>query len=204
MSGVFAVKYREDSAFDLTPYLDRYSYFPILTRLVFEETGPRVRARGYMTREELAIIFVWKTVLWQIDLPGGGKVPALESDESKIEETTEKIFRANHSGRQEVKNLLESLVSTSPDGLRGVGFPVATAILSAIFPERYGAVDRHVGSALEIALKDTNKQPRIDGFVDAVWAMRRIAKVQETLSVERHWTPRMVDMALYELDKLSG
>ena len=63
-------------------------------------------------------------------------------------------------------------------------------------PNSYGAVDHHVGSALGISLTDENDYERIDGFVDAIWAMRRIAKVQETLSVERNWSPRMVDMAL--------
>ena len=58
------------------------------------------------------------------------------------------------------RNLLQSLVL-----LDGVGFKIATAILSVAFPELYGIVDRHVLNAL-------NETDNLDAFVRAIFKMR--------------------------------
>lgn len=174
---------------DLTKYLDQYRYFPRLTKLLFSDIGETIRNRGYLTYEDLALIYVWKAILWQTH--GTFTSHGLESEESAIRHATERIFQINHTNQQEVATLLSDLT----DSLRGVGMKVATAIVSVMFPDRYGVIDLHVQEALDIRGEDP------DSYAKMLFRLREIANEQESVALRKHWTPRMVDMALYELGK---
>jgi hypothetical protein len=96
---------------DLIKYLDQYRYFPQLTKLLFSNIGEAIRNRGYLTYEDLALIYVWKAILWQAH--GKFTSHGLESDENIIKNATERIFQIDHSSQQEVAALLSSLTDHS-------------------------------------------------------------------------------------------
>jgi hypothetical protein len=156
--------------------------------MLFEEIGAEIRNRKYLTYDDLALVFVWKALLWQVHREGTFR--GLEADEAEIRRVTKLIFEIDHANRDDVRKLLESL-----DTLRGVGLPVATAILSIVFPTKYGAVDVHVRNTLGIPADD------VDAHVQAIFRLREIAEEQQRQGVRKVWTPRMVDMALWKLDR---
>lgn len=175
---------------DLSPYLKRYGYFPKLTDLLFGEIANDIRERGYLTFDDLAIIYVWKTLLWQIErkLESHG----IERDELMIRNVTSQIFRVKHSIRDDVIDIISKLDYS----LRGVGIQVSSCILAVVFPDRYGIFDIHVQRALNIQGNDAR------ACADAIFKMREIAEEQGKLSGVT-WTPRMVDKALWVLNKSS-
>ncbi len=195
---------------DLTKYRDQYSYFPKLTYFIFGELAHEIRRKGYLEREDFILILLWKRQLFQINLKQGellvplrkedqGKtektVFSFEPDEMKIREVTKKIFSTNPFAEAEVAHLLEDLCS-----LRGVKLKTATAILAVVFPLLYGVVDRHVLRQLGIQVRAKTVQERAKVFANAISKLRKIAHEQ----MEKYggdWTPRMVDMALFEKDR---
>ena len=187
------MKYSEKM--NLSPYIERYSYFPELTNILFRELGPRIRSRKYLTCADLALICVWKALLWQVYDPMKWEQASVhpDTDKDKIRRVTASIFETDFLDKLQVRSLLESLVS-----LNGVGFPVATTILSVTRPDLYGVVDRHVLSALDYKTDDVN------AFVEAIFRIREIAREQSRLNSGVAWTPRMVDMALWKLDQENG
>jgi len=104
-----------------------------------------VRKRKYLTREELEEICYWKSprAIRQIQ----------RTHSKKIERTTKQAL----STRSERKRI-ELLTS-----LRGVSLPMASAILTLIWPERYGVIDIRVWKLL-YALKSVQTKPSGIGF----------------------------------------
>ena len=172
---------------NLTEYLKCYSYFPKFTEFLYGEVVQAIRDSGYLESEDLVIIYVWKSILFQIHK--GFESYGVESDERKIRSVTKRIFEINHLSRDDVAKLLNELVL-----LRGVGVKVASAILSVIFPELHGVFDKHVKKALGIKGEDE------ESCVEAIWKMRKIAKEQEHIT-GKYWTPRDVNKALWILNK---
>jgi len=203
---------------DLSKYFEHYNYFPKLTDFVFGELAYEIRRRGFLEKEDFVLIWLWKTQLWEIDdKKGTFKRPQteqyFETDEQKIKNVTKKIFEVDHLNRRDVADLLRDL-----DHLRGVGHKVATAILSVVFPDNYGVVDVHVLNAL--GLEDnvhgihgaqypehvrTEAEMVHYWWTEPIFKLREIAK-EQTRITGRYWTPRMVDMALWILnrDKMRG
>ena len=191
---------------DLTEYFERYNYFPKLTDFIFGELAYAIRYRGFLEKEDFVLIWLWKTQLWQIDEERGTfkheqKEDYFETDEQEIKNITKRIFEIDHSNRDSVAKLIGDL-----DTLRGVGTKVATAILSVVFPDKYGIVDVHVQRALGIKDIQIPEYVRTEAEIldyqctEHIFKMREIAK-EQTRITGRYWTPRMVDMALWVMDQ---
>jgi len=173
---------------DLSKYLESYEYFPRFTDFIFEVVAKDIRQREYLKRADLILIYVWKN-LWR-------KQPwkvCVEADEEKIETVSRQIFKIDHSSQDDVVELLKGLKELFPaEGT--LPLKVASAVLSVIFPDKYGVFDYRVREALGIEDEDEK------ACADAFFRMREIAKKQESLKGQ-HWTPRMVDKALWALHK---
>jgi hypothetical protein len=197
---------------NLTKYYERYDYFPKLTHFIFGELAYQIRSRGFLEKEDFILIWLWKTQLWQIDSETGTfkhtqKTDVFETDEKKIKNITKKIFQVNHLSRRAVAELLGDLQS-----LTGVGHKVATAILSVIFPDKYGVVDVHVLDALglenSVSAIHSVQYPdyvRTEAQMHDYWWTRPIFMLREIALEQmqitgRYWSPRMVDMALWVMN----
>lgn len=88
------------------------------------ELGQKARQQGYLTKEELLQFFIWKT-------GGRGKSRCERNSESYVQELTGISFKTAEERLQaEILTLLD-----------GVDWPVASAILHFIFPEKYPILD---------------------------------------------------------------
>ena len=190
------MKYLEGT--DLSAYRDKYWYFPILTRVLYEEIGPKIRKQNHLTYEDLALVYLWKALLWRLRDESENKFQKIEDSSIRIKNVTEQIFKTDHHDKQAVRKLLESLetlVKPSTDKfLNGVPRRVASTILSVTDPVLYGVVDFYVLRALDIPEEDTK------AFVDAIFRMREIAQEQTRMS-KMIWTARDVDKALWVLSR---
>jgi len=173
---------------NLSKCLEKYLYFPKFTDFLFEVVAGEIKKRGYLTRSDLILIYVWKN-LWR-------KQPwriSVESDEEKIRNVTRQIFHIDHDNRSHIVQLLGALEELfQTEGSQPL--KAASAILSTVFPDKYGVFDYRIRDALGIEGEDEK------ACVDAFFMMREIAKEQESLNGQ-HWTPRMVDRALWVLHK---
>jgi hypothetical protein len=85
-----------------------------------EAAGRRARSRGYYTREEFLLVCDWKT-------GGRARHRYEQNDQSAIEESTRAALSAD-GDRERIEPLLR---------LQGVGWAIASALLSFSYPESY-------------------------------------------------------------------
>jgi hypothetical protein len=136
-----------------------------------------VRARGVFTREEFRRMCRWKSPrarrLW-------------EANSAARVHTVSRAVLLTRSERRRMQ-LLTSL--------RGVGIPIASAILTLVDPRRYGVLDIRAWQLL-FALHTVASNPRGQAFTIAQW--------QQYLSALRHHarrlgvTARAIEYTLFE------
>lgn len=110
----------------------------------------RVRTRRLLEKPELEAICRWKSAR------------AIRLIRSNTEATIRRTTREAFATRSEQKRL-ELLVS-----LDGVSIPMASAILTLVWPERYGVIDIRVWQVL-YALKSVSTKPNGVGFHFKNW-----------------------------------
>lgn len=137
--------------------------------------GSRIR-RGEHTREHLSEIFEWKT-------KGRGRSRLLRNSAQEIADALNLAVSAT-TERAAVAVLV---------GLQGVLVPVASAILTAIDPERYTVIDFRALQAL--GSKSTNRS--VDFYLTYLGACRRLAEAH-------HVTLRDLDRALWQWSDEQG
>ena len=120
------------------------------------------RARGYLTRKELILVCRWKSTraLGQITRNSPARVVSM----------TRLAFKA----RTEIEKI-EQLMT-----LRGVGVPMASALLMLTFPRLYPVLDIRVWQVL-YAMKAVTDNPGGVGFTGRHWVcyldlLRRLAR----------------------------
>jgi hypothetical protein len=90
---------------------------------ILDTAGKNIRDKGYLNRDEFLMITHWKS-------PRSIRKVELNSNEV-IKEITKLVFKTNN---EEVKiRILNSL--------DGIGIPIASAILTIPYPEKYGIID---------------------------------------------------------------
>src|SRR5689334_6010033 len=109
-----------------------------------------VKTRGYLTRGELEAVCRWKSPR-AIQLVKSNTAP-------RIRTATQRAF-ATRSERRRMEELLS---------LRGVSFPMASAILMLVNPRRYGVIDIRVWQLLH-ATGAVTKKPTGMGFDFRNW-----------------------------------
>jgi thermostable 8-oxoguanine DNA glycosylase len=146
---------------------ERYSY-----RLEDEEamaSGKRI-ARGEYTRRNLEAIFEWKT-------GGRGKSRLHVNTDEEIEDAL----------RAAVEAKTERTAVSVLSGLYGIEIPVASAVLTAVSPERYTIIDYR---ALE-ALGENRTWHTVDSYLAYLVCCRRLAR-------ENGVSLRELDRALWQ------
>ncbi len=161
----------------------------------FDNISKTIKNRGYMLFPEFYSISRWKTTRQTRNYLGNSV--------EKIELLTEKVIRNSLSFSEKILILKD---------LKGVGVPVASALLTVIFPERYCIFDfrvwhaflwltGHVNSSILESYYDfanflefSNKSTELKNFL---FFFNVISKVADFYKM----TTRQVEMALWKYDK---
>ncbi|MFN7917882.1 MAG: hypothetical protein U0Q55_21220 [Vicinamibacterales bacterium] len=135
-----------------------------------------VRARGHLTLRELKIVCRWKSAR------------AIRHIEDNAPHDVHRISRRALSNPDEIHRL------KTLQELSGVSVPMASAILTAINPRRYGVIDIRVWKVLH-GLGAVSSNANGVGFTAAQWF--EYLCIIRALASDLATTPRHVDHALF-------
>lgn len=144
-----------------------------LENYLFEVVGPEIRKRGYINFEEFYNICMWKS--------SRQKKNYLKNQE-KIEKITKEAFKEKD----------ELLKIEKLRSLDGVEIPTASAILTIVFPDKYGVIDIRCAEILEgYGIKKT--------MTTNNWL--RYLEVIRQLARDNNLTPRDIDKILFAMHR---
>jgi hypothetical protein len=149
--------------------------------------------RSELTPEEFEWIVEWKQER------GFGKHVRGQNTEDAIREATRQAFAS-----REVATAIDSLVSKGGEGLKGVRYPTASAILTFHDPERFTIIDPRAWRALYLILNTLNPSiPILDREPDHDSGPSYAIYVSlcQTLAELHHLTLRDLDRGLYVLGR---
>ena len=160
--------------------INKYGKECSFEKKLFEECK-EARKRGFLTKEEFIKICKWKS-------PRPTKY-YMKNSEENIKEITKRAFSLKYE-----KKKMELL-----DSLNGVGVRVASAILTVIYPDKYGIIDVRAWNALRNLgiIKGPEKRKNYFSFND--WY--RYLKIIKHIAEKNKTTPRKIDLTLYSFDK---
>lgn len=141
------------------------------------------RSRFYLTAGEFDKILRWK-------LRGQyGRVRRLlvQNDEKTVRTVTGAALTITHDDKDDELELRVGVLCT----LRGVGVPVASAVLALVFPKEYGVIDFRVWRQL------FGEERR--GFSIRDYK-RYVAKLRE-IAAKLRWPVQEVDLAIWQYDR---
>ena len=180
----FYIEYMDDNV-----YKKEYSPY-------FESASTVFRRRKYLFKKEFISICEWKTRRQRNRYQ--------ENSEADIVRITTEVI----SMHPKIKEQIDSLTQ-----LKGVGVPVASAILTVIFPEYYCVLDYRAWRALLWVTSEPfrfNDYREFSGIMDKFrnYASKEsyieyIKKVRK-LAVKYSMTPRKIEGALWMYDKKGG
>lgn len=156
-----------------------YEYIELYNeeKVLFGKIGPLVKERGFLEFREFYKICMWKS--------SRQKKKYIENSES-----VEKVSRKAFFEKDEIKK-----IKILCEGLKGVGIPTASAILSVVWPERYAVIDvRCLDMLNEIADTGIKKSMSYKNWLNYLMKMRELSR-------EHNITPRQLDMALFAMHK---
>lgn len=142
---------------------------------LFNIIGPAVKKRGYLTFHDFYKICMWKT--------RRAKNRYLKN-QNCVEQITKLAFLEKDENKK-MKILCQ---------FDGVSVPVASAILTIVYPEEYGIIDIRCLEMLNVIGFEISKHPNIKTWLKFIKIMRELAKENEI-------TPRKVDMVLFAMHK---
>lgn len=164
----------------------------------FDSMSVMLQKRGYLFKKEFVSIGKWKTERQ--------KARYELNDDQKVEGTTKRAFKA--TGKDKLKILCE---------LGGVGVPVASAILTVVYPNEYCIIDYRTWRAL-LWLRMLTKQASFtfisyeeySDFLDSYDVYGNVnvyfmfLQTLRNIGAKRKLTPRQVEMALWKFDQMKG
>lgn len=147
---------------------------------LFKVIGPSVKKRGFFLFDEFYKICMWKSARQ--------KQRYIKNKDS-VEKKTNSAF-AEVDERKRMEMLCR---------LNGVSIPMASALLTIVYPEKYAVIDIRCLEMLKKKNCDIGKYPSLNTWIKYLKIMREWAK-------ENNVTPRELDMALFathreELDR---
>ena len=165
----------------------------------FEAMSAVLQKRGYLLKPEFVSIGNWKTERQK------GRYE--DNTDEDVESTTKEMFEAIDKDKVKILNRLN-----------GVGIPVASAILTAVYPKEYCIIDYRTWRALLWLRKLAKKGSfafasyrEYSNFLDSYDACARTYKryynfrdTLKTIGEKRGMTPRQVEMALWKFDQTKG
>ncbi len=163
---------------------------------LFEKISKSLQKRKHLKREEFINICKWKTPR--------PKNHYQKNNEKKIEEITGKVFAKHPDTESQMTELLK---------FKGVSVPVASALLTVIYPKTYCIVDFRVWNSLLWIEDRKSLFKNYSIFSDFINNFRSYGNVASYISymegikkmAEKHgMTPREIEMALWQHDKWRG
>jgi thermostable 8-oxoguanine DNA glycosylase len=134
------------------------------------------RQRGYLTKNEFLKIAMWKS--------RRPKKQYLKNQVQDIEEITKAAFTMNNER-------IKIIILTA---LRGISIPAASAVLTLVYPDKYGVIDIRVWQALHrLGYVKTNSKGRgltIENWLEYLTIIRNLAEQYNT-------TPRASEQILF-------
>jgi hypothetical protein len=161
----------------------------------FTKSSRVYRKRGYLTKPEFVSIGIWKSIRQVNNYYANSK--------EIIKDTTQRAISADN-----LDEALESLLE-----LKGVRIPVASAILTMVFPARYCVIDFRAWRALQWynGSFKTMRYIKYSELLNDFMRYHDDIKVYEgyLMSIQRiartkKCTPRKVEMALWKFDEYEG
>lgn len=137
----------------------------------------------YLTREDMEAVFRWKL----ISQYGRGRTHRNTNSDEAYRIATQAAFSVNESDGDKDLELKVGFLTA----LRGVGVPVASAILALVEPDRYCVVDFRGWRAVFDQKREVFGIPQYKLY---------LARVRE-IAAELGWSPQETDLAIWELDK---
>ena len=164
----------------------------------FETMSRVLQQRGYLLKLEFVSIGKWKT---------RRQTPRYEKNEAEgVKNATMKAMKASQNKKLQILRKLN-----------GVEVPVASAILTVIYPEKYCVIDYRTWRALHwLRILATKGQFTLDSYreyADFLDTCKRYGKIASyhgflntlrAIGAERDMTPRQVEMALWKFDQKKG
>lgn len=166
------------------------------TSPVFKNISKVLKKRRCLKRKEFINICKWKTPR--------PKRYYQENAKKKIEKITRKVFAKHPDTELQMTELLK---------LKGVNVPVASALLTVIYPKTYCIVDFRVWNTLFWIEDKRSLFKNYSNFSDFINNFRSYNKVSSYLFylerikklAEKHsMIPREIEMALWQYDKCRG
>ena len=143
--------------------------------LLFNTIGPRAKKRLYLNFDEFYKICMWKS-------PRPKKYYL--SNKNTVRKITRKSFSLNDD-LLKIKELCK---------LNGIGMPTASAILTVVFPDKFGIIDvrcleelNNLGHKIKISMSPKT-------WLEYIEIIRSLAK-------ENNVTPREIDMVLFAMHR---
>jgi hypothetical protein len=137
----------------------------------------------YLTRIDLDEILQWK-LRGQY---GRSKILRGLNTEEIVRQITELALNINHSDKDYELELRINLLCA----LRGVGIPVASAILALVYPQDYAVIDFRGWRQI---FEDKRSMFSINDYKKYLREVRRLAR-------ELNWTTQEVDLVIWEYDR---
>jgi len=159
--------------------------------------GKKVRKRNqlYLTKEEFSKMCAWKLSSYPINKH------YLDNTEDKIIQQTKKAFGKITIRKLSQEEKLMRLEEEDPDmqrfdylrELRGVGIPVASTILTIVFPEDFAIIDQKAWKSmyeLGLIFREAPKAFCYEDWFEYIGIIRKIAR-------EYNFTARYVEKAFF-------
>lgn len=154
-------------------YLDLYNQEEYLFCFI----GPKIKKRGFVNFQEFYKICMWKSVRQKHNYLVNKKT---------VERVTKEAFKENDE-RKKMVGLCQ---------LKGVGIPMASAILTIVFPDKYAVIDIRCIEMLNKLNLTIKKHITLNIWLEYLKIIRNLAK-------DNGLTPREIDKVLFAMHKES-
>ena len=143
----------------------------------------QTRTPFYLTKLEFEEVLRWKLIT-QYNRQLAYRKP---NTEEIVKSVTELALKITHEDKDYETELRVGILCT----IRGVGVPVASAILALVYPEEYGVIDFRGWRQIFDVEKSTFTIPEYKRY------LKELRKFRNELG----WTVEEVDIAIWALDK---
>lgn len=166
----------------------------------FETMSKTILKRGFLLRKEFVSIGRWKSCR------------QIHNYEANSEETVNDVTSQVLKEESETKRIR----LLTKGALRGVKIPVASAILTIVYPDRYCIIDYRAwramrwlqkGSKNQLAFNSYNEYSDFLDSLDDYMSLKGYLKFIEQLrsiTAKKNKTPRQLEMALWKFDQMRG
>lgn len=163
---------------------------------LFKTISKDLQEKGYLTKKDFVNICMWKTQRQRTRYES--------NPENEVQKATKNVICLKQSVEDKVRELTQ---------LSGVGVPVATAIMSVLFPNKYCIVDYRSCRAFLWATSETLNLEEYSELANLLDKFRNYSSLRfygpyldeiRKLSVQWNMTPREIEMALWKYDEQGG